>query len=390
MAAKIRVAFFAETLKANYDGAVRTMYQIIKRIPKEQFEFLFFCGDTEVDPLPFQTIVLPSFTIPFNRKYKMILPFLARQRLAQQLNQFQPDIIHIATPSPLGHCALRYAKNRAIPVLSIYHTHFVAYIDYYLKNTPFLIDSIKYGIVKNYKAFYDQCDIVYAPTTPIIEDLKNLGHQTSHFKIWQRGVDSQLFHPSKSNRSWLAAKVGNAKPTILFASRLVWEKNLDTLLAFYQLNQERGAAYNIIIAGDGVAKATLVQAMPSAHFLGNLSHQELAIVYASSDVFFFPSISETYGNVVVEAMASGLPCVIANGGGSKKLIKQGINGFLCSPNNPEEYFERIQQLLTHPTLYQQFVAEGLAFSKDLNWDSLVDKYFEELKMLKAYESMRCA
>ena len=99
---KIKVAFFAETLTANYDGAVRTMYQIIRRIPADQFEFLFICGDKAVEPLPFRTIVLPSFTIPLNRHYKMTIPFLAKQRLTAELDVFQPDIIHIATPSPLG------------------------------------------------------------------------------------------------------------------------------------------------------------------------------------------------------------------------------------------------------------------------------------------------
>jgi len=382
MKSKIKVAFFAETLKANYDGAVRTMYQIIRRIPREQFEFVFICGDDVIEPLPFKTIVLPSFTIPFNRNYKMTIPYLAQHRLATELDDFQPDIIHIATPSPLGHAALKYAKSRQLPTISIYHTHFISYVDYYLKHASFLIDPIKNSILKNYKSFYDNCDIVYAPTNEMILDLKQLGHQTSHFKIWQRGIDNQLFHPSKKDTKWLQAQIGNNKPTILFASRLVWEKNLDTLIAFYQLNEQRGSLYNILLAGDGMAKEALEEAMPQAHFFGKLSHEELSIVYASADIFFFPSITETYGNVVVEAMASGLPCVIANGGGSKSFIQQGINGFLCEPTNPFDYFDRIQQLLANTNLYQQFRKEGLLFSKNLNWDSLVNRYFEELLFLK--------
>ena len=381
MSKKIKVAFFAETLKANYDGAVRTMYQIIRRIPSDQFEFVFICGDQIVEPLPFKTIVLPSFTLPFNRNYKMTIPFFAQKRLEKALGDFKPDLIHIATPSPLGHAALRYAKQRQLPVISIYHTHFIAYIDYYLKQMPFLIDPIKYGIIKNYKAFYNQCDVVLAPTLQMIADLKLLGHDTSHFKIWQRGIDTQLFHPAKKNTQWLQTQVGNAKPNILFASRLVWEKNLDTLMELYQLNEQKGSPYNLLIAGDGVAEEILQLKMPHAYFVGRLSHEQLSILYASSDIFFFPSITETYGNVVVEAMASGLPCVIANGGGSKSFIQQGKNGFVCEPNNPNDYINRIQQLLTHPKLYQQFVEEGLAFSKHLNWDSLVEIYFEELKLL---------
>jgi len=390
MRSKIKVAFFAETLKANYDGAVRTMYQIIRRIPREQFEFVFICGDDVIEPLPFKTIVLPSFTIPFNRNYKMTIPYLAQHRLATELDEFQPDIIHIATPSPLGHAALKYAKSRQLPTISIYHTHFISYVDYYLKHASFLIDPIKNSIIRNYKAFYDNCDIVYAPTNEMILDLKQLGHQTDHFKIWQRGIDNQLFHPSKKDTKWLQTQVGNEKPNILFASRLVWEKNLDTLIAFYQLNEQRGKPYNILVAGDGMAKDELENTMPNAHFFGKLSHEELSIVYASADIFFFPSITETYGNVVVEAMASGLPCVIANGGGSKSFIQHGSNGFLCEPNKAIDYFEKIQQLIEHSTLYNQFVEKGLAFSNGLNWDNLVATYFQELERLNGLKYSKAA
>lgn len=387
---KIKVAFFAETLAEDCDGAVRTMYQIINRIPNAEFEFLFVCGVGPKKGLDHKVSILPSLTIPFNANYKMVLPFLANYRVTQTLSKFQPDIIHIATPSPMGHFALNYGKARGIPVISIYHTHFLSYIDYYLKNTPFLIEPTRRQIAKKSKYFYDNCDIVYTPTQEMIHYLSEYDHEVHHYKIWQRGINKQLFTPAKADKSILANIVKNDQPNVLFTSRLVWEKNLDTLIDIYDLNEAKGAPYNLIIAGDGVAKNELMERMPNAYFLGELSHERLAVIYASADVFLFTSITETYGNVVVEAMASGLPCVIANGGGSKSFIQSGVNGFLCKPTHARDYFNKIQIVLTQPNVYQKFVQNGLTFTKDLSWEKLVATYFEDLKTLAGRSVLKAA
>jgi glycosyltransferase involved in cell wall biosynthesis len=200
-------------------------------------------------------------------------------------------------------------------------------------------------------------------------------------KIWQRGIDHQLFNPSKKRPKMIRGISQNDKPNILFVSRLVWEKNLQTLVDFYQTNQKNGAPYNLIIAGDGVARTELEEQMPKAFFLGSVNHQKLAQLYASADVFLFTSITETYGNVVIEAMSSGLPCVIANGGGSKSFIESGVNGFLCHPTDANDYFQKIQNLMNQPALHQTFVKNGLQYTKDLCWDTLANIYFEDVKKL---------
>ena len=138
---------------------------------------------------------------------------------------------------------------------------------------------------------------------------------------------------------------------------------------------------NFIIAGDGAAREELEAKMPSAYFTGKLDQEELALYYASSDVFAFPSISETYGNVVVEAMASGCACVIADGGGSRSFIKHHFNGFLCEPNNEEEYLQRIIQIIDDNNLKQKFRMNSFSLVKKISWSSLVDQYFKELELL---------
>jgi len=173
----------------------------------------------------------------------------------------------------------------------------------------------------------------------------------------------------------------NNKPNLLFASRLVWKKNLKTLTKIYNQIQYSGQEYNLIIAGDGMAMEDLKKQMPNAFFLGKLSHDELAKFYASSDVFVFTSISESYGNVVAEAMASGLPCVIANGGGSASFIDHGNNGFLCSPEDENDYLNHIKRVLGNENLRNQFINNGLELTRDLKWQYLTETYFSDLETL---------
>ncbi|VBB48318.1 Glycosyl transferase, group 1 [uncultured Paludibacter sp.] len=381
---KIRVAFFADMLERDVDGAVRTMYQLIDRIPEDKFEFLFFCGAPPKTELKHKIAKVPSVFIPFNATYKTALPYLKSMILAKSLWEFNPEVIHIATPSSLGFFALNYAQKNAVPVLSIYHTHFISYIQYYFKPFPFLISAAESLVAKKYRDFYNQCDIVYTPTNQMINELSNIGVSKRYLKLWQRGLDMKLFHPSKKDADFIQNITGNNKPCVLFASRLVWEKNLETLFNIYDEAEARQLDVNFIIAGNGVAEETARQRMKNAFFLGHINHNTLAKVYASSDVLVFPSVSETYGNVVVEAMASGCVPVIAKGGGSQSLVKDGETGFLCEPNNAKEYVEKIQQLLHHSEQKEKMQQAGFQYTSKLSWENLANEYFNDMEYLSQF------
>ena len=386
MLTKIKIAFFAEILIEDFDGASRTMFQLIHRIPADRFEFLFICGVGPDTLAGFECMRIPAATIPINRTYKMAIPWFSGGRLRKKLQAFQPDIIHIATPSLLGEFALKYALEKEIPVLTIYHTHFISYVDYYLKSSPRLASFIRSLIAKSQHAFYNRCDRIYVPSAEMRSVLLSWNVEAWRLQLWQRGMDTQLFSPEKKDKAMLRALVGNDDPVILFASRLVWEKNLETLIAIYQLSQDRNLPFNFLVVGDGIALEDCKRRMPKAIFTGKVDHEQLSIFYASADVFLFPSISESYGNVVVEAMASGLPCVIADGGGSRNFIQQGQNGFLCQPNNAEDYLNHISTLIQDTRLHQQFVTEGLRYSKTLSWDDLAATYFKDLSAMASQSS----
>ena len=385
---RIKIAFFAEILIEDFDGASRTMFQLINRIDKNKFDFLFICGAGPSTIRRYECVTIPTVHLPINTNYTMALPALAKKLLKKKLNGFDPDVIHIATPSLLGAYALKYANKHNIPVISIYHTHFISYIDYYFKYAPFLVGKVKKAIAGNQKAFYNHCDKVYVPAESIREELEGMGVEAERLKIWKRGIDTKLFSPDKADKELLQKLTGNSDPTIIFASRLVWEKNLETLFRIYDKVQNFGLKVNFLVVGDGIAlKASKVK-MKNAVFTGKVDHDTLSILYASASLFLFTSVSETYGNVVLEAMASGIPCIIADGGGSSDFIQQGVNGFKCDPFDEYDYFRRISQLLNSEHLRKQFVAKGLHFSNELSWDQLATTYFDDLTQLSSNKLLR--
>lgn len=386
---KIRVAFFADMLKEKMDGYSRTIQKLLQHIPQQDFEFVFITGTKPEGAATFYDyIYVPSISIPTNKNYKMALPVLAKRRLIQALDIYQPDVIHIANPSLLGKFACEYAANKHIPSVSIYHTHYVSYVKYYLRNIPSLIPYGEKYISNVNKEIYDKCDIVYVPAMDITHSLSMRGFNTAHYKLWQRGIDTQMFNVNKKDINYIRNLVGNKKKNIFFASRLVWEKNLSTLIEVYQKLQLD--QYNLIIAGSGVAESELRSKMPQAYFLGNLSHADLSIVYASCDVFLFPSDTESFGNVVLEAMASGLPVVAANSGGPVGIIREGETGFLCASHTASEYVDCIDLLMSNRDMRHRIIDKGLAHVNNFSWKTLSDIYFNDLRTLANSKNVQYA
>lgn len=371
---KIKVAFFADMLVENFDGAARTIFQIIHRIDTSKYEYFFMCGNPPKGDFPFKYYVVPSFEIPKNEDYKIAIPALSFFEMNNAMLIFKPDVIHISSPSFLGRYAVDYALSHHIPAITIYHTHFISYIDYYFKDVRLLIDPVKAFVISRNRSFYNGCDIMLIPSNTLMEELADYEFEKSKMRLWRRGMNTTLFSPSKRDES-IKNILPSSKPVVLFVSRLVWEKNLQTLIDIYLINENNGRSFELVIAGDGVAHDELVEKMPHATFLGNLSHEKLSIWYASSDVFLFTSDTETYGNVVIEAMASGLPVVVADAGGPKDLVDNNINGLKCQAHNANEFYNAITTLLNDNEKKESIKENALRFAQSLNWDILVSDYF---------------
>ena len=373
---KIKIAFFVEHLEEKRDGAVRTVFQIIKRIPKDKFDVIFFTAEEKPTDFGFEVFKLTSFSTFFNKSYKFGSAELTFG-LKKKLNEFKPDVIHITSPSPMGVFASKYAVKNNIPFTTIYHTNYHTYADYYLKNFPFGSYLAKKFVITPWtKSVFNFAKRSYIPTASMIRDLSLYGIRSDNMVIWGRGIDSKLFNPKKRTES-LREDWGNGFKFILFASRLVWEKELKTLVKVYKLFEKKHKDVKFVIVGDGPQKNDLIKLMPNAIFLGMLSHEDLSRVYASSDIFIFPSVSETYGNVVVEAMASGLPCVVAGSGGSMDHIVHGVNGFHSIPRDSRDMYYRTLDILNSPKLSNTLSKKALRYTKNLSWESLTKRLFSD-------------
>jgi len=373
---KIKVALFSEVLKENLDGVTHTLYNIIERVPKDKFEYILI---TPLPPsphvkLPFPVVVVPKVPFPLHQDYPVALPYF-NKKLKKVLEEFKPDLIHLTTPFTLGVYALRYGKANNIPVLSTYHTHFISYIEYYFRLVPLLPKFIHWAGWKFLRWFYNRCDKTYVPTTSIIEELVDAGIEEDRLILWGRGVNRELFNPKRKDSEFMAKLAGKGTKRILFVSRLVWEKELRTLINIYKYFKDKRPDIKIVITGSGPKEGAVKKEMPDAIFTGKLIKEELAKVYASSDVFVFPSITETFGNVVLEALASGLPAVVAAKGGPKGIVKDGVTGFHVEPRNVQEFCNNLLKIIDDNELHAKMSRAASDYAETQKWDSLCDNMF---------------
>jgi glycosyltransferase involved in cell wall biosynthesis len=292
--------------------------------------------------------------------------------LEAKLDDFDPDIVHWSTPSALGWYAVKYAKKRKIPVATIYHTHFTSYVEYFLRFVPG-IDKISPPIARRLLSLYKDCSLVLAPTESMSDYLKVLRVDAGKIRVWGRGVNQHLFSPNFRDDTFFDSYGVTREKKILFVSRLVSYKSTDSLIELYQL-LEKG--HRLIVTGDGPDMERLQSKMPKAVFTGKLTGEALSRVFASADVFVFPSVTETFGNVILEAMASGLPVVAAKAGGPADIIEDGVTGFLAEPGNTKVMYDRIKSLLADDELHARIREKAIYYASQQNWDVLCQRLFD--------------
>lgn len=339
--ADLRLALFTGNYNHIKDGVSLTLNRLVHYLEQQGVPVVVFGPTIEQPALEHQgkLIPVPSIPVPGRSEYRLSVGFSDKVR--DELRDFEPTLIHIATPDLLGFRALRFAQSNELQVVASYHTHFTSYLKYYNLQ---MLESVGW---KYLAWFYNQCRHVYVPSPSMAEELNRQGINNG-VRIWARGVDTDLFHPEKRSEDW-RKKHGFSEEhqVVTFVSRLVWEKDLRTFADVVQKMQERNANVRSMIVGDGPAYSELQKMLPETVFTGFLTGEELATAYASSDLFLFPSDTETFGNVTLEAMSCGLPCVVADATGSKSLVEPGVNGLLASPRDTDAFYRCVEQILSN-------------------------------------------
>ncbi|CAN5852676.1 glycosyltransferase family 1 protein [soil metagenome] len=370
-----RIALFTGAYNHIADGVSLTLNRLVRYLETHRYSVRVFAPTVPEPQLRHAGTLLPAWSIPApgRPEYRLSLGLSPAARRA--LTRFDPDLFHIATPDLLGHQALVLARRSNKPVVASYHTHFSSYLSYYG------LSGLETPLWWALRRFYSRCDQIYVPTPSMAETLRQHGIREG-LQLWPRGVDTERFTPAKRSLAWRRAHgLADDEPVLLFVSRLVWEKGLETLATVRERLQARGVPHRSVVVGDGPAGAKLRARLGDTVFTGRLEGDELATAYASADLFLFPSDTETFGNVVLEAMASGLAAVCANATGSRDLVTPGVTGYLAAPGDSAAFAEATAALLLDPARRDTFATAALTRAQAYDWDAVLARvagYYEQV------------
>jgi glycosyltransferase involved in cell wall biosynthesis len=339
-----RVALFTGNYTLVVDGVACTLHRLVGYLQDRGVEVLVLSPrSTDPSPRGPGTLVpVRSVAIPGRPEYRLALwPSLQTRR---RLRQFNPQLLHVATPDLLGVYALRFGRRWDAPVVATYHTHFPRYLQYYHLGW---LD----GLLNRYlRWFYRKCDLVCAPTDPIRDALAAMGID-GRLAIWGRGVDTDRFHPRWRSSAWRRGLgIDPDQVVIAYVGRLVREKGLEIYADVLEALRDYDRSVRGLVVGEGPLRPYLERRLPESIFTGHLEGKALSRAYASSDMFLFPSDSEAFGNVIIEAMASGLAIVAANRSGSSAHLDHERTGLLAPPHDADAFLRHTIHLLEKPGL----------------------------------------
>jgi glycosyltransferase involved in cell wall biosynthesis len=282
-----------------------------------------------------QVVGVPAMPLPLYPELKLALP---RPAVAEALDRFQPDLVHVVNPAVLGLGGIWLAKTKAYPLVASYHTHLPKYLEHYGMG---MLEPLLWELLK---AAHNQARLNLCTSTAMVQELSEKGIQ--HTDLWQRGVDTELFQPGLRSQAMRARLLNGQSDTgklLLYIGRLSAEKQIERIRPVLEAMPDARLA----LVGDGPYRQQLekIFAGTPTHFVGYLAGQDLAAAYASGDAFLFPSSTETLGLVLLEAMAAGCPVVGANRGGIPDIVSDGVNGCLYEPNQEGSLAAAVERLL---------------------------------------------
>lgn len=361
----MRIAIFTDTFLPQVSGVTNTLKRLGDYLESEQMDYIFITPDQKSDSdIPYNMEKFFSAPLAFYPECRITV--LNWARMCKRIDAFSPDLIFLMTEFSVGLSGLRYGKKKGIPVVSNYSTNFATILGSY-KLSPLIKPLNKY-----LSWFHNEADLTVTPSRESEKVLQAL--EVARTAIFTRGIDFHRFSPLKrSSKLREDLKIGD-RILLLYVGRLSPEKDLDVLRdAMCLLNQGFEDRISLMITGDGPMKDELVQTMPeNVIFTGYKKGESLAEIYASADIFAFPSSFETFGNVVLEAMASGVPAVGVGQGGVVNIIDHGKTGYLAEPKNPESFAAYLSKLIVNDVERKSFASQGRAYAASKSWKSVFD------------------
>lgn len=374
----LRVALFSGNYNYTRDGANQALNLLVAHLLAAGATVRVYSPTSKHPAFPptGDLVSVPAIPFPGERgEYKIARGLPRRPR--RDLEAFAPNIVHVSAPDFLGQAALRWARRRGIATLASLHTRFETYPRYYG------LAVIEPAIVALLRRFYRRVDKVMVPGESMAELLRDWGVETP-IGIWSRGMDHDRFSPARRDLTWRRGLgIADTDVALGFLGRLVKEKGLDIFAAVSRELQARGVPHKVLVVGQGPARDWFASQVPQAVFAGFQSGDDLGRAVASMDVFFNPSVTETFGNVTLEAMAAGVPVVAARATGAIDLVDEGVTGYLVPPRDVSAYADAIQRIVAEPALRDSLGAAGHAKAAGYSWEkanqAVLDAYLELLE-----------
>lgn len=374
----LRVALFSGNYNYTRDGANQALNLLVGHLIANGVTTRVY--SPTIDPPAFpptgDLVSVPAVPLPAGRaEYRLARGLPAATR--RDLCAFAPNIVHVSAPDILGHRALTWGRKRGLLTVASLHTRFETYAQYYRAG---FLEPLA---IRMLTRFYNRPDRVVVPGQSMADLLRQWG-VTTPIGIWSRGVDHARFHPSRRDLAWRRSLgIGDDEVAIGFLGRLVLEKGLDIFADVAKSLAARGVPHRILVIGDGPAREWFGTQVPEAAFAGFQRGDDLGRAVASMDIFFNPSITETFGNVTLEAMAAGVPVVAARATGAVDLVTEGVNGRLVPPRDVAAYADAIAAYVADPASRHAAGRAGHEKAAAYEWSSVnqavLDTYLAAMK-----------
>jgi phosphatidylinositol alpha 1,6-mannosyltransferase len=362
--ADLRVALFSGNYNYVRDGANQALNRLVGYLLRQGAAVRVYAPEVDDPAFPAtgDLVAIPAVPIPFRSEYRF--PLGLSRSVKTDLAGFAPNVMHVSSPDPTAHAAIKWAERKGRPVLASVHTRFETYPRYY--GLAFAEPWLE-GVLRR---FYNRCDALVAPSDSMADVLRAQG-MNDDISIWSRGVDREIFDPGRRDLAWRRGLgIGDEEVAIGFLGRLVMEKGLDVFADAMAELRRRDVPHKVLVIGEGPARGWFAERVPEASFTGMLTHADLGRAVASMDMLLNPSVTETFGNVTLEAMASGVPVIAARATGSTSLVTEGQTGRLVEPGDVAAFADAIAAYAADPTLRAAHGGAGELRSRDYSWDAI--------------------
>ena len=365
----LRIAVVTETWPPEVNGVAMTLAKLVQGLSHRNHDVQLIRPrqtktDSPMSDASLEEVLMRGMPIPRYPELKLGLP--SKKTLVKTWTLRRPDVVHIATEGPLGWSALQAAKVLKLPVTSDFRTNFQSYSKHYG------VGWLRKPIVAYLRKFHNATACTMVPTRELMRTLSQNGF--ANLKVVSRGVDTKLFNIAKRDTS-LRSSWGATDDTkvLISVGRMAPEKNLDQVLKTYDALKSTGQAFKLVMVGDGPLKEQFQKRYPEIIFPGMLSQTNLAAYYASSDLFIFPSQTETFGNVTLEALASGIPVLAFDCAAARDWVQTGVNGWLIAENNPEGFAAQAVTIFNSKDLLDQITQSTRQQVVHLDWDQIAEQ-----------------